>query len=99
MEIFSTSVAAASMMLGDDGLYYGTVLATKHNLGTDVFVARAVHRNTDMTQDNVLCSYTVETNGDVKIFATEPTTIRLTLAKGTAPTSNTLGEGEEYADA
>lgn len=99
MEIFSTSVAAASMILGDDGLYYGTVLATKHNLGTDVFVARAVHRNADMTQDNVLCSYKVETNGDVKIFVEEPTTIRLTLAKGTASTNSILGEGDEYADA
>lgn len=99
MEIYSTSVAASSMQLGDDGLYYGTILASRHNLGTDVFVARAVHRDTNMIQDNVLCAYEIDTDGNVKIFAHEPTSIRITLAKGTASVTNALGEEEEYADA
>ena len=97
MDIYATSISSGSMILGTDGLYYGTVLATKHGLGTDVFVVRAVHRDDDLNMENVLCAYKVESNGDVKVFVDEPTSIRVTIGKCSmlASTSGTSGEVEE----
>lgn len=100
MDIYSTSITASSMIRADDGTYYGTVLASKHGLGSDVFVARAVHRKDDLQVENVLCSYEVTTAGDVNIYVDEPTSIRVTIAKSTPSASNgIMGEGGEYADA
>lgn len=99
MEIVATSIASTSMQLGEDGLYYGTIPESTHGFGTDVFVVRALHRDSNMVQGNVLCAYEVQSNGDVKIFASEPTSIRVTLGKGTPSTYGLFEEGEEYADA
>lgn len=83
METYATSVAASAMVQDEDGTYYGTVLASKHNLGENAFVVRAVRRDTTaQTEENVLCSYKTLTNGDIRIYADEPTSIRVTLGRG-----------------
>lgn len=79
MTTFSTSIAASSMILQDDGIYRGTLLASTHGLGTSVFVVRAVARNSDLSQENVICAYQVDTNGDIHVYTDEPTTIRITV--------------------
>lgn len=81
MEVYRTSIGTSAYILGDDGVYVGTVLATTHGLGSSVYVAKAVHRDDDLSIDNVLIAYGVEVNGDVKIYVTEPTPIRITIIK------------------
>lgn len=79
MKEYVTSVSPANYIRRDDGIYVATILGTTHGLGTAVHVTKSVHRNTDLTLENVLFSYKVETNGDVKIFTDEPTLIRVTI--------------------
>lgn len=81
MKTYAGSIAPSNFILGDDGLYVGTVLATTHQLGTSVYVEKLIHRNDDATQENIIAPYKVELNGDVKIYVTEPTSIRYTLAQ------------------
>ena len=81
MDTFMTSVSPSQFVLGDDGLYVGTILATTHGLGTAVCVSKTEHRNDDLTTENVILPYKVETNGDVKVFVSEPTLIRVTIVK------------------
>ena len=100
MNTFATSISDESMQMDDDGTYYGTVLASRHGLGENVFVVRAVHRdNTEGTQENVLCSYKTLSNGDIRIYVDEPVSLRVTLGQGNPPLTLTAEEGEEYADA
>lgn len=99
MNIYSTSVSGASMILGNDGLWYGMIAATKHGLGTDVYIVKAVHKDdTDISLENVLCAYKVDSSGNVYIFVDEPVSIRVTLAN-TSVSNSALGEGDDYADA
>lgn len=79
MKYYKGSIAPSAFILGDDGLYVGTILATTHQLGNAVYISKMVHRNDDLTMENVILPYRVEVNGDVKIFVTEPTLIRYTL--------------------
>lgn len=76
---YLTSVSAGDFILNDDGIYVATILATKHGLGKHVYIPKAVHRNEDLTLENVYFTYKVEINGDVKIFTDEPTLIRITI--------------------
>lgn len=100
MEIYSTSISASSMMVDDDGMYYGTILASRHGMGTNAFVVRAVHKNNNTELENVLCAYKTEANGDIKIYADEPVSIRVTIGQGVPLTSLSIaGEGEDYEDA
>lgn len=78
---YLTSVAAGDFILGDDGIYVATILATTHGLGTHVYVPKAVHRSDDLTLENVMFSYKVEINGDVRIYTDEPTLIRITIVQ------------------
>lgn len=101
MDIVAVTINSGSMQLDTaTGQYYGTILAEQHNFGTNAFVVRAVHRNADLELDNVLCAYKVLSNGDIRIFADEPTSLRVTVGRGVPVASTTiLGEGEDYADA
>lgn len=99
MDTYATSIAASSMMVDDDGMYYGTVLASKHGLGENAFIVRAVHKdNTDLSQNNVLCAYETLSNGDIRVYADEPISLRITIGRGNPITTAIAGEGEEYAD-
>lgn len=80
METYMGSIAPSAFILGDDGIYVGTILATTHGLGTSVYLSKAVHRNDDLTLENVILPYKVEINGDIKIYVDEPTLIRYTVA-------------------
>lgn len=100
MDTFATSISDESMQMDDDGTYYGTVLASRHGLGDNVFVVRAVHRdNTAGTLENVLCSYKTLSNGDIRIYVDEPISLRVTLGRGNPILTSIAGEGETYADA
>lgn len=79
MNTANIGVTKESFILGDDGRYVSTILAETHALGTNVFVAKATHRGDDLTFENVLISYMVDINGDIKIFADEPISMRLTI--------------------
>lgn len=81
MKSYAGAISPNDFILGDDGLYVGTVLATTHKLGTSVYLEKAVRRNDDVTQENIIVPYKVELNGDVKFYVTEPMTIRYTLAQ------------------
>lgn len=101
METYATSIAASSMILGEDGLYYGTIPASKHGCGDMAFIVRAVHRDTTaQTQQNVLCAYETLSNGDIVVYMHEPVSIRVTIGRGNPIlTSSSTLEVEEYADA
>lgn len=79
MGTYMGSIAPSGFILGDDGVYVGTVLATTHGLGTSVYITKMLHRNNDLTLENVILPYKVEANGDIKIYASEPTLIRYTV--------------------
>lgn len=81
METSVISLASGDFILGDDGIYVATILATQHELGTSIYITKAQHRNSDLTLDNIILSYQIETNGDIKVFASEPTSMRLTVVK------------------
>lgn len=50
MDTYATSISAESMQMDDDGTYYGTILASRHNLGDSAFVVRAVRKdNSDLS--------------------------------------------------
>lgn len=80
MKTANVGISANSYILGDDGRYVGTVLAETHGLGANVFVDKALHRNDDLTFENVLLSYLVDIDGNVKVYASEPVSLRLTIA-------------------
>lgn len=99
MDTYATSISAESMQMDDDGTYYGTILASRHNLGDSAFVVRAVRKdNSDLSQNNVLCFYKTLSNGDVRVYVDEPVSLRVTIGKGVPVTVTTTEEGEEYAD-
>lgn len=52
-----------SFILGDDGIYKATILATTHGLGSAVTVRTAEHRNENCEYENVLLSYMVDVYG------------------------------------
>lgn len=79
MITYPTSVSPNNFILGDDGIYVATILASTHGLGKSVYITKSVHRNDDLSTENVLFSYKVEANGDVRIYADEPTLIRFTI--------------------
>lgn len=100
MDTFATSINSTAMVRGDDGVYYGMVPASRHNMGTNAFVVRAVYKNDNIEMDNILCAYETKSNGDILIFADEPVSIRVTIGRGVPLTSSSaMGEGEDYADA
>lgn len=100
MNTYATSINAESMEMDDDGTYFGTILATRHKLGENAFVVRAIRRNSSTgIQENVLCSYKTLANGDVRVYVDEPVSLRITLGRGDSVTASTMGEDEEYADA
>lgn len=99
MDTYATSISGSSMMRGDDGVYYGTIPASKHNMGTNAFVVRAVYKNADTELENVLCAYKTQSNGDIIIYADEPVSIRVTIGRGIPLASSSMtGEGEDYED-
>ena len=79
MTTATVGVSTSSYILGDDGRYVATVLAETHTLGANVFIAKALHRNDDLTFENVILSYYVDIEGNIKIYADEPISLRLTL--------------------
>lgn len=79
MTTYPCSIAPSAFILGDDGMYVGTVLGTTHGLGTSFCVTKMHHRNNDMTFENLVLPYKIESNGDLKVFVTEPTLVRLVL--------------------
>lgn len=99
METYATSIIDESMQMDDDGTYYGTILASRHGLGDNAFVVRAVRRNSSTgIQENVLCSYKTLSNGDIRVYVDEPVSLRVTLGRGDSVSASIAGEGEEYAD-
>lgn len=80
METYSASLLASDFILGDDGIYVGTVPASTHGLGQSVHVQKALQRNSDITFDNIILSYRVEPNGDIKIHMDEPAILRIVIA-------------------
>lgn len=99
METYATSIIDESMQMDDDGTYYGTILASRHGLGDNAFVVRAVHRNSSTgIQENVLCSYKTLSNGDIRVYVDEPVSLRVTLGRGDSVIASIAGEGEEHAD-
>lgn len=99
METYATSIIDESMQMDDDGTYYGTILASRHGLGDNAFVVRAVRRNSSTgIQENVLCSYKTLSNGDIRVYVDEPVSLRVTLCRGDSVTASIVGEGEEHAD-
>ena len=99
MDTYATSIAADSMMVDEDGMYYGTVLASRHKLGESAFVVRAVYKdNSDLSQNNVLCAYKTLSNGDIRVYVNEPVSLRVTIGRGIPITTTTTGEDEEHAD-
>lgn len=100
METYATSIIDESMQMDDDGTYYGTILASRHGLGDNAFVVRAVRRNSSTgIQENVLCSYKTLSNGDIRVYVDEPVSLRVTLGRGDSVAASIAGEDEEYADA
>lgn len=79
MITYPTSVSPNNFILGDDGVYVATILASTHGLGSSVYITKSVHRNDDLSTENVLFSYKVEANGDIRIYSDEPTLIRFTI--------------------
>lgn len=49
---------------------------------------RAVHRNSDLELDNVLCAYKVLSTGDIRIYVDEPVSLRVTVGRGVPVTTN-----------
>lgn len=80
MNTYSLSLLTSDFILGDDGIYVGTILASTHGLGQSVYVQKALQRNSDVTFDNIILSYRVELNGDVKIYMDEPAVLRIVIA-------------------
>lgn len=101
MDIVAVTITSGSMTLDTEtGLYYGTILAEQHNFGANAFIVRAVHRNSDLELDNVLCAYKVLSTGDIRIYVDEPVSLRVTVGRGVPVTTNGItGEGDEFADA
>lgn len=98
-DFFATSIMGSTMQMDDDGKYYGTVLASRHGMGENAYVARAVHKDgTDSSLDNVLCAYKTLSNGDIRVYVDEPVSLRVTICRGNPTTVTTAGEVEEYAD-
>lgn len=99
MNTYATSITDTSMILQDDGTWCGTILAEKHGLGSSAFVVRAVRRNADSNFENLLCSYETDGVGNINIYTSEPTSLRVTIGQGIPVTTNSImGEGEENAD-
>nr|DAU64758.1 MAG TPA: hypothetical protein [Bacteriophage sp.] len=101
MDIYAATITDESMMYDEDNkMYYGTILATDHGFGVNAFVVRAVHRDSQLALENILCSYKVLSNGDVRIYVDEPISLRVTIGRGVPVSRSTLlEEGDNYADA
>lgn len=100
MDTYATSISDSSMIRGDDGVYYDTIPASRHGMGTNAFVVRAVYKNADTELENVLCAYKTLANGDIIVYADEPVSIRITIGRGIPiTTSSMMGEEEDDADA
>ena len=100
MDMYGTSILGSAMLRADDGTYYGTIAATKHQCGDNAFVSRAVRKNEDGIWENVLFTYETATSGDITVRVDEPVSLRITIERGRPTgTSGTTGEEEEYADA
>lgn len=99
-DFFATSIDGDAMQLGDDGRYFEIIRATRHGMGANAYVSRAVYKDPESSSlDNVLYAYETLTGGDIKIYTDIPVSLRLTICRGNPVTATLFGEDDDYADA
>lgn len=63
----------------ENGLWVATVLATTHQMGVGVTLCKMLKKDSNGDYHNAVQSFTVEANGDIKIYADEPGIYRITI--------------------
>ena len=63
----------------ENGIWVATVLATTHQMGVGVTLCKMLKRDSNGDYHNAVQSFTVESNGDIKIYADEPGVYRITI--------------------
>lgn len=63
----------------ENGVWVATVLATTHQMGVGVTLCKMLKRDSNGDYHNAVQSFTVESNGDIKIYADEPGVYRITI--------------------
>lgn len=63
------------------GIWVATVLATTHQLGVGVTLCKMLKKDANGDYHNAVPTFTVEANGDIKIYANEAGIYRITILK------------------
>lgn len=61
------------------GIWVATVLATTHQLGAGVTICKMQKRDSNGDYHNAMPTFTVESNGDIKIYSEDPGVYRITI--------------------
>lgn len=78
--MFAKTLTSNDFILDEStGLYIATVLATTHGLGVPVTVCKMLKRDDDGNWCNAMPTFKIETNGDVRIYASEPGIYRISI--------------------
>lgn len=63
----------------ESGTWVATILATTHRLGVGVTLCKMQKLGSDGNYHNAIHTFTVEANGDIKIYVDEPGPYRVTI--------------------
>lgn len=63
----------------ENGIWVATVLATTHQMGVGVTLCKMLRKDSNGDYHNAVQSFTVEANGDIKIYVDEPGVYRITI--------------------
>jgi len=77
--MLSKTLTSNNFIEESPGVWVATILATTHQMGAGVTLCKMLRRDSNGDYHNAVQSFTVESNGDIRIYADEPGIYRITI--------------------